>query len=1332
MSNNCSPANIFGPFEHTLFMGLSVMGFTASVGWNEQVSELTITLVRDTCAGSKFYYDESLNRISTTEIDPGLRNCNVGSPCYFRAGNFEWTGLLQSYQEINSEQGVTYSVKLVGPNQILEGCQLIVGDYAGSVYDEYNLFSVMGYLETFGGVCPETVINGATFGSPAGGFGGSQTNEFGMPVNRIALGTSLLTSSIPFVANKFSPYGRIIFKGANPSTHSYGNIEADFFDPRITINFANHDGYLSEYYLDLSELPTVPDYYRFSATNISIMDFISTVCSDAGSDFYLELIPVKFGGSVVKFIKLRTVSRAAQPLLGQISSFIGNSVGTENTSVGVELRNENTASFLIGGNKQTLFQIDQDEGGEGLEDDIIAPFFGVTQDNSVVPALKDDDGSIKINVNIEALNQTLHTPLAALSVHLTENEMRCALAGPDDWLSYAVGIGTHLGALLPIKGVWDPRHFINVFNNLAAGKLLPHDVPGLIDADRKKEDLIAKDIDAIFNFVLGFARDYYGKKYTVRLPYSCVSIDQETGKPIMTDLPSEGGWTEISTILELPHPSALTDLFSLEDGRVAPIFKFDTAERFDVSNLDVHDWGIINNKLYVKATIDPELYWLNGTTFVGPRVVMTLPQAVGIRPEDADIKKVGAGLDLMLKKLANIGGDAVRDKLEAIGKKVGNQELNMGAEYKAAVPDSAAVPLRSTISTYGPWYISGPPGQTRIEKNDSLVPWEYGSTTTMNTAASAIVAADITYQQVGEMGSVTVPGYPTIPLGAELGAIDGGFFGGGIHLIETRDITTNDFSEEGNDIVYGSVGFGGWTGLYGPNVTGVSVSIGSDGAKTTYQMRTFTPKVGKFARQNAERIKKIGRLNYNQQRRFRGALLKQLKGGFAQARLAAADVRGAAMKNPAAMERHSPGEILVGQQAEWTGTNRRQNVTLSNFLELPAEFGDDYRYKAMMSLDGLVTPVSMDGDGNLPPYCVPVGSQCIPHQSVQPSAPVDQWVPATIAQPYLNPLTNPAGFSRSTANGTHIGHDVEVLARGTSPPPSSMVIPIDQYGGNDGYANDYRFVAMKGPIMLQAWGYDLEGKPVPNFADTEVATSGGVFATTSLWDTFFPDWLTKRHTWPVAPIDLRLDRTRGVWTIPQPFRFQHATLTSCLTSLGTATAVINAGPTIYGSSGTAIPPGSQTITITDRNGICLPNGTMVTVYYDTYDCEYHLLDWPMTVQESGNCPPNDNGVGAVLCLSRLVLGSGIIGQNLGCGTIAIHSDLRVDGQDHVSCIDFDVDNFTTTKNGCCRDIKLKEQGDPATIEYVCNVECTGGTLTVYTATLTINEYGIVTASGACQ
>ena len=112
IQNNCSPEEIFGGFNQTLFLGCSVASFSASAGWNEQVSEITVQLVEDTCAPPagrpKKYRDVDLVEQDRTAADPGffgLTTPIIGAPVYFRIGDFEFSGQVQSWEETASLSG---------------------------------------------------------------------------------------------------------------------------------------------------------------------------------------------------------------------------------------------------------------------------------------------------------------------------------------------------------------------------------------------------------------------------------------------------------------------------------------------------------------------------------------------------------------------------------------------------------------------------------------------------------------------------------------------------------------------------------------------------------------------------------------------------------------------------------------------------------------------------------------------------------------------------------------------------------------------------------------------------------------------------------------------------------------------------------------------------------------------------------------------------------------------------------------------------------------------------------------------------------------------------
>lgn len=193
-----------------------------------------------------------------------------------------------------------------------------------------------------------------------------------------------------------------------------------------------------------------------------------------------------------------------------------------------------------------------------------------------------------------------------------------------------------------------------------------------------------------------------------------------------------------------------------------------------------------------------------------------------------------------------------------------------------------------------------------------------------------------------------------------------------------------------------------------------------------------------------------------------------------------------------------------------------------------------FDFKAFGSLDSLFRPVSLKGSGGLPRFFHLSGN-----------AATGNFDSSSINQRFFNFLANPSGkdnslYTMHTGDQQTVGHDIEVVGRwnyahytgiASSGIRSHLVSPVNVSGGSyvDDYADDYRFFALRGPLVIHGWGYDTDGKPIPNAADTTKNAESGVFTSSNLQDKFLDNWTQKPQTWPVAPLDIRFNRDRGVW-----------------------------------------------------------------------------------------------------------------------------------------------------------------------------------------------------------
>jgi hypothetical protein len=649
----CDNIAIHGPFNQHLFMGCSVESFSVSVGLNEQQGELSVQLVED-CASvpdggnPKIFWDGYLNQQYTYGPDPGFINPGVGSPVYFRMGNFEFSGILQAWTKKDSVDGrPKYSVVIVDPRQILDGAQLIIGNYSGGVGSCYNLINVFGFMEKFGenAVCVPATFEPScadTYGS-ALGFGGANINSEGMSSNRIMLGTHLLIGGLNPVQNIFSPFGRLVGKGS--STNGYGIMQADGYDINLYNNFSSqlvepsaayHNGYISYYVVDLTELPILPDDFRLGGDSMTIMEFISQICEISSYDFYIELIPVSNGLNTLKVIKVRTINRGSQPILQSLDTYI-NSNQTIDTSIGNEMRNETTTVFISGANKESMYifeandeistdieteptglDVNEDNCLAGLYDnemDMIAPYMGLDKNGNVICADKLDFLGKKYYkwryFDVRGLKYTFErvdisvptsdvdaTPLQTSidnaienidEIDISEAEILFALAGYDSWSMYAAsakrldGFGTDLYRLVdPLRSCDIQEAFAHAVDLVQpkglrgkdAVKFRPKPKVAVLPQDNIDVQTALKDnLQKAFNFISKIAENY-GTKFMVRVPDTCIRRDSSTGQFVFSQSPVQSAWTDATDVLGIPNPSDFLNIFSTEEGKITPIVRY--------------------------------------------------------------------------------------------------------------------------------------------------------------------------------------------------------------------------------------------------------------------------------------------------------------------------------------------------------------------------------------------------------------------------------------------------------------------------------------------------------------------------------------------------------------------------------------------------------------------------------------------------------------------------------------------------------------------------------------------------------------------------------------
>jgi hypothetical protein len=683
---SCGVDNI----EQTLFLGCSIIDFSCSLGLNSQPTEVTVRLVKDGCSSAnntqKVYYDilKSAGDIKQywTGPDPGL-NCygpnsneppQLGACVYFRVKDFEFMGLLQSWNKLNvqTDQDL-YEVKLTSPTEILGGCQAIIGDYSGPIKG-FNIFNVYGFQEIFNSninapsyTDPNAVIDGPIMGSYLGVFGGADLNDQGMSWNKIKIGLEVLVSNIIPVDllgySSLNEAGRIIYFGGQANAR-FGLIPYDSVNLNLGLIFGINTG-LSQYYLDLSEIPNVPDDYRILGPSIDVLSLISQICNDFGMDFYVDLIPIKDGNVLRKYIKIRTIIRTQQPSLDIVQQYVSNIPEVIDSSYGRELRNENTTTFLVGGQKQSLWQVDngipnpnedpeeawlfQNFGNNASVRLRFNQFFGLDRDGNAYVLFPGDGNPLNdyINLDLGIKNSwQILGPMLSERLVVTIGEMRAAEHSYDTWVHYSKSLDTAVNHAVVAHGYNLDTTFASALLNIITGRHHPRDITAL------HMKVIIDQLSAELRMYRQMIADIYTQSKSVlmvRVPWvaSKYQIDTNTYVNAIADLqvrrtddPTDGGWSEDNEILYLNNPSAFIDRLRQEDGRIKPFALFDLvgisgagttsspANQFDTDASFAVDRQIVGglsapgSLLYYSFQQDDNLVYLDRAKLQSPRVVI--------------------------------------------------------------------------------------------------------------------------------------------------------------------------------------------------------------------------------------------------------------------------------------------------------------------------------------------------------------------------------------------------------------------------------------------------------------------------------------------------------------------------------------------------------------------------------------------------------------------------------------------------------------------------------------------------------------------------------------
>lgn len=1344
------------------FLGCSVLNFTSQIGWGLDNSTLTVELVEDCENNDRFWgRDQEL----------------IGTAKYFDirewGGDFRFSGIITSWSENKSSSGQTFSVTMQDAKQLLSGVTVMTDTYSWAPVTYYNFYNVLAKFEglVLLGNCPD--------------FGLAKSNERGMNYQNIL--KALLTIGLE---DQLDPKQR--FACFSPTRGVAPPGTADFV---IDIGW-RWSKFEDRFYQQRNDaLPLGPSFYKIPGT-MNLLEMFNNICDLTGRNLYIDMYyDFDVGKNVIVVRCIHLIDTYAGNYDTLITEFDG---GASSLSYGRELNNPKTRTMLLGDNYSYLAQATHFVPCFGTYDRPMS-YGGFTWNNRspiappstiagtwLTPQGTHSSCGFWVYVDARQLNSNLHFPLvnsAGVPVQgfwISESDLQAAIASESLWrdrvtrakvlnngnllpdpiisppgsLSYILMYNHPYLLSLMVETLKKYLELLNESNRLTQGNVqFYQNLMGIINSagpgalwnriptpQGNTLQLLQRDINSIYNFVLDQANSHYGKTYLFRFNEKICAkwTDPETssGEMSYSSVPTnEGGWIDPGHVaLGLGDPELGT--FRNDDGRITAFALWTKGQIkgmvgdpttggdrissgglyngvLELEGINPSDYITDGANVWMKAQIEETVYFVQDSTAANgyvPAGIIEFPSPAFIRTEtivaNLGAEQVLSSLAALLNfedyandsgsqptsvqtpgnfyytiksydfnsrgkwyavgdhvtwggdsygKVARVGplgeiqtimivnggnlsagyhnmtiipvvsgwgqgasgwGNAIavhnnkycslaypnnNNRLTNTGAydamaKTGTIDANIkGISQQAITPMAAAIPMRSNNTIYGPWFsynFFSNYGGVNVEQDKDFAPWKFGSTSLMRIAAQARAETAFESNQqplvISENGQVTVPGLPMFSLADQI-TVDGA--------------------------------------KRGPLVNNVNVTFGDQGITSTYDFKTFSRKFGNLTQIQTEQMKLIGE-NKNKQLKF---LRENFLSNSRLYRKASNTYQlRKSQKQEMASRKNTSQRMMIGQNVnsvllnpynpKTSGIGQQSLSVIESADKLGYEISTEYNQKSIMSLDGLYSPVSIYGGGaGLPRF--PEVKPIIPDHlkyTVAPQPPMlykGKSINAiNTARDFMNPLTNRLeGLHHHS--GVHAGHNIEIVGREDKVPVSGL--PNSAYAPEvpEKYSNDYRFMAIRGPIVLHQWGYDTQGKPIPNRTDDpkEIINNGN-WRSENLTEQFYQDWLQKPNLWPAAPIDLRFDRERGVWTAPPAYKIVVVEAENAIGPYGSGTArVVNSyqgnsyGTTMVNASGVNVVETGVSVVLEDRIGSPMAADEKQYAYFDTFSSKYLLI-----------------------------------------------------------------------------------------------------------------------------
>lgn len=816
----------------------------------------------------------------------------------------------------------------------------------------------------------------------------------------------------------------------------------------------------SEYELDTGELKDVPELFRISGQSGTLNSILQECGEVLQYDFFADIepkngLPSIDGGGVIDspVIKIRTIDKTFQPDAGKVRQIV-----EESKSSGI-LVSSDVGQELSDEVTQRIAV-----GGPASRyfaadiDDCIAVWgkLGPTSYvlGNIVPVAYQPDAPVTVILDeMQGLGGNVAGGLFGVSTYsATVDELRMATAGQESWQMFKVFQSIANGTYDSDPWCVGVDFTPDLLQQLASGNIGPVRLASTSLTSAKKA--YNKDI-----------QNYVQKIFT-KVQATAKNF---YGRMFLVPLPAEpGGISNNIKFIEedLLEVSAwdsvdsawvsnkpVTDINFYQSGRLKSTSIYDLSGNYDYSVMDGDYAGW--------KTFGQNQGFTDGiaTTKGGPAESNVF--YIGGRPYivfDAGVQvrnfDQNTTPDFGLTYLAQKFFGIYIDPQKYISPGKANTQIQIPPSI--VPPKFLGLPQQSERYSWGPWYNSGADnGKAEVVFDNSLVPENFGSIASMDQAAFSTVNAGI----------------------SQLGASESG-------RIELAEFPSSRISDRFRNS--------------GPYVTDMSISIGIDGFSTTYQFNTWTPNFGKLTKYNSDRVSRIFKATLEAIRRFSD---KNPKRPFKPIPFPKTDSKEVAARLKA--NRTSNGFLVFGYT--------RQNQLEGDGCNLSDAFG--------LALPNINKTFGSSND--------------------------QQWTGFTTTiekNVTLNPAFHKPDNLSAEQNGKFVNGGVGPTNRDLDPyfseavfgDDSSMIKNVDFVAvvnkSQDGQTHDLqlkeankvspvsevRGVALRGPLVVSGWGFDIANNPVPSV--TNDVTS------------FDSNACVSRTGWKTGPVNLMWDDERKIWS----------------------------------------------------------------------------------------------------------------------------------------------------------------------------------------------------------